>query len=96
MSGRKRRTFTDEFKRDAVSLVLDEGYSLSQAARSLGVHPNQIRNWRQKFMAKKEQPKQLSQDEREELRRLRKENRRLRMERDILKKATTFFAKENQ
>lgn len=93
---RPRRTFSDEFKRDAVSLVIDQEYSLAEAARSLGLHSNLIRNWKQKFMAQNNDQAILSEDEKAELKRLREENRKLRMERDILKKATAFFAKESQ
>ena len=93
---RVRRTFSEVFKRDAVSLVTDQGYSLAEAARSLGLHPNLIRNWKQKFMSESNDQAVLSEDEKAELKRLREENRKLRMERDILKKATAFFAKESQ
>ncbi|MEZ5945056.1 MAG: transposase [Planctomycetaceae bacterium] len=51
--GRVRRSFSEEFKRDAVSLVTEQGYSLAEAARSLGLHQNLIRNWRLKFVSKK-------------------------------------------
>lgn len=93
---RVRRTFSDEFKRDAVSLVTGQGYSFAEASRSLGLHPNLIRNWKQKFMSENNDQAVLSEDEKAELKRLREENRKLRMERDILKKATAFFAKESQ
>ncbi len=93
---RVRRSFSEEFKRDAVSLVTDQGYSLAEAARSLGLHPNLIRNWKQKFMSDNNDQTVLSEDEKAELKRLREEVRKLRMERDILKKATAFFAKESQ
>lgn len=95
-STRVRRSFTDEFKRDAVCLVTDQGYSLAEAARSLGLHPNLIRKWKQNFMSENNNPAVLSEDEKAELKQLREENRKLRMERDILKKATAFFAKESQ
>ena len=93
---RVRRTFSEEFKRDAVSLVTDQGYSLAEASRSLGLHSNLIRNWKQKFMSENNVQAVLSEDEKVELKRLREEVRKLRMERDILKKATAFFAKESQ
>lgn len=92
---RVRRTFTEEFKRDAVSLVTDQGYTLAAAARSLGLSPNLIRNWKQKFMSENNGQAVLSEDQEAELKRLRAENRKLKMERDILKKATAFFAKES-
>lgn len=93
---RVRRTFTDEFKRDAVSLVTEQGYSLAEACRSLDLHPNLVRKWKQKIMSQEKPSRQLSDEEKAELKRLREENRKLRMERDILKKATAFFAKESQ
>lgn len=95
MSKSKRRSFTDEFKRDAVLLVTDQGYSLAEAARNLGVHANLLRTWKQKIEAADEEYEaELTEDERMELASLRAENKRLRMERDILKKATAFFANE--
>ena len=92
---RKRRTYTDEFKRDAVKLVTERGYPLAEAARNLGVHANLLRTWKQKIAAEDEQYEAgFTEDERMELASLRAENKRLRMERDILKKATAFFANE--
>lgn len=93
---RSRRVYSQEFKLDAVRLVTQEGYSLAAAARSLGVHVSQIRKWKEKFMPQDKESPSLTEDEKAELKRLREENRRLKMERDILKKATVFFAKENQ
>ena len=90
---RKRRTHSDEFKREAVKLVIVEGHSVAEAARNLGIHANILRKWKLKFEADQEDPS-LTEDERMEMARLRAENRRLRMERDILKKATAFFANE--
>lgn len=92
---RKKRSYTDEFKREAVALVTEQGYTLAEAARSLGIHANLLRNWRKKFSKDEQGTETMSETEQEELKRLREENRRLRMERDILKKATAFFAKEN-
>ncbi len=92
---RKRRTYTDEFKREAVKLVTDQRYSLAEAARNLGVHANLLRTWKQQIAAEDEQYEAgLTEGERMELASLRAENKRLRMERDILKKATAFFANE--
>ncbi len=92
---KKRRTYTDEFKREAVKLVTEQRYSLAEAARNLGVHANLLRTWKQKIAAEDEQYEAgLTEDERMELASLRGENKRLRMERDILKKATAFFANE--
>ena len=94
---RTRRTYTPEFKTEAVKLVTEQGYSVAEAARSLGLCDNLLRSWKQALEAKGEQafPGQgkLPAIE-EELRRLRADNQRLRAERDILKKATAFFARE--
>ena len=90
---RKRRRYTEDFKREAVALVTEQGYSVAEAARSLDVGENQIRRWRQKFEQESAQG-ELSSTEREELERLRKEIRQLRMEKEILKKASAYFAKE--
>ena len=90
---RKRREYTEDFKRDAVALVTEQGYKPSEAARSLGIGDNLIRRWKREFK-EAETGAQLGVDEREELKRLRKENRMLRMEKEILKKASAYFAKE--
>ena len=92
MSKRERRRHSDEFKREAVKLVTEQGLSVAQAARDLDVNENLLRTWKRKFSAETEES--LSESERMELSRLREENRRLRMEREILKKATAFFANE--
>ncbi len=88
-----RRKYTEDFKRDAVALVTEQGYKVSEAARSLGINDNLLRRWRQEF-EDEASGVLLSTDEREELKRLRKEVRMLRMEKDILKKASAYFAKE--
>ena len=90
---RKRREYTEDFKRDAVALVTEQGYKPSEAARSLGIGDNLIRRWKREF-EEEASGAGLSSDEREELKRLRKENRMLRMEKEILKKASAYFAKE--
>ena len=90
---RTRRKYTKDFKRDAVTLVTDQGYKISEAARSLGIGDNLLRRWKQEF-EDEVSGKALNTDEREELKQLRKENRTLRMEKEILKKASQYFAKE--
>ena len=90
---RKRRNYTEDFKRDAVALVTEHGYKPSEAARSLGVGDNLIRRWKREFEDEASGAR-LSSDEHEELQRLRKEVRMLRMEKEILKKASAYFAKE--
>jgi len=90
---RQRRSFPEDFKHDAVALVTEQGYKVSEAARSLDIHENVLRKWKQKF-EQQESGEALNLDEREELKRLRRENRELRMEKEILKKASAYFAKE--
>src|SRR5215831_4378097 len=94
---RQRRSYSREFKVEAVKLVTEKGYSVAEAARSLDIGQTLLRSWKQ---ALEKQPEtafpgngKLTAIE-EELRQLRAENKRLQMERDILKKATAFFAKE--
>ena len=96
MSG-SRRTFTAEFKQEAVQLVARQGLSVSEAAGRLGIHPNLVRKWKQAqeqglVAASSRQPSALEAENA----RLRAENERLRMEREILKKATAFFVKESR
>lgn len=88
-----RRKHSDEFRRNAISMVEDQGYTTTQAARELGINQNLLRTWRKKY-GKLAESSGLSENDQEELDRLRKEVSRLRMERDILKKATAFFANE--
>ena len=94
---RARRTYTRDFKLAAVKLITVQGYSVAEAARSLGIGENLLRNWKQKLEAAGDQAfpghGHLPPLE-EEVRRLRAENKRLQTERDILKKATAFFAAE--
>jgi transposase len=94
---RKRRVYTPEFKAEAVKLVTEKGYSLAEAARSLGVHETLLRSW--KLAVEKQGDRAFPGQGNlppfeEEMRRLRAENQRLRAERDILKKATALFAQE--
>ena len=92
-----RRTYTREFKVEAVNLVTEQGYAVAEAARSLGIHETLLRSWKQAREAQGNQAfpgnGKLPPFE-EELRRLRAENKRLQAERDILKKAAAFFARE--
>ena len=90
---RQRRDFPEDFKRDAVALVTEQGYSIAEAARSLDVGANLLGRWKRECEAQA-RGETLDQDEREELKRLRRENRELRMEKEILKKASAYFAKE--
>ena len=88
-----RRTFTREFKVSAVRLVTEQGYSVREAAKSLGVDQASIRYWMKKLAAEPGATANGDTSLQAELRRLREENKRLLMEREILKKATAFFAK---
>ncbi|SEL88760.1 transposase, partial [Colwellia chukchiensis] len=90
---RKPRNYTDEFREEAVKLVTEQGYTVTEAAKSLGITTKLLYNWKDK-LAKQASGEALSKDERAELVKLRKENKRLLMEREILKKASAFFAKE--
>jgi transposase len=93
-----RRAYTAEFKLAAVKLVTEQGYSVAEAARSLGVTEKILRKWRRSLQDQGERAfpgKGNLPADQEEVRRLREENHRLRMERDILKKATAFFARES-
>ena len=94
---RTRRQFTEEFKAGAVRLVLDEGKSVSAVARELDLTASGLGTWVKHARAERTKGKSgLVKEEREELTRLRKENRILAEERDIQKKAAAFFAKQNR
>jgi transposase len=94
---RVRRQFTPEFKAQAVRLVLDEGKSIESVARELDLVASALGQWVKHARADRTQGGTgLTTAEREELTRLRKENRILQEERDILKKAAAFFAKQSR
>ena len=96
---KQRREFTEEFKNDAVKLVIENGYSCMEAGRRLGVNHTNISRWVRQYRSQMENPTQNSGSVKEmedELKRLRKENKRLFMEREILKKAAAFFANESK
>ena len=88
------RRYDDEFRREAVKLVLEGGVSASRVSRDLGVSATTLSKW--VSAAKGASPEPISESEREELKRLRKENTQLRIERDILKKCTAYFAKDTR
>jgi transposase len=96
MSRRKRRVFTQEQKSAAVEHVRNTGKTVYQAAQDLDLTETALRRWiaESERQARPMVEGELSVEEREELRRLRRENQRLQMERDFLKKAAAFFAKE--
>lgn len=93
----RRRRFTEEFKRNAVRLVVEEGYTFQAAATAVGVSDQTLRAWHAKFAP---QPLPCGENAtveelREENQRLRKQLHRAQLEREILKKATAYFAKES-
>jgi transposase len=89
-----RRSFSREFKVSAVKLVQEQGYTVVEAAKSLGVDATSLRGWLKKFSPEIGGVTNAQTAMRAELRQLREENKRLLMEREILKKATAFFAKQ--
>lgn len=90
---RAYKQYTKEFKEEAVALVIEQSYSIAQAAESLGIKTSLLYKWKEKIEAEQE-GQDMTDNEREELKRLRKEVKELRMEKEILKKASAFFAKE--
>jgi transposase len=95
---RQRKDFTDEFKSDAVRLVTEQGYSCSEASRRLGINHTNLSRWVRQYRGQLESSNQNPGSMREledEVKRLKKENKRLLMEREILKKAAAFFANES-
>ena len=89
MSGQR---YPDEFKIEAVKQVTDRGYSVAEVARRLGITTHSLYAWKKKFGPAEDMDKELDEAQRE-LRRLKSELRRVTEERDILKKAATYFAK---
>ena len=92
---RKRRKFSKEFKQETVKLVKEGPPSVGEVARDLDLTESAVRNWVRQFDVDAGVREGVSTRELDEVRQLRSENRQLRMERDILKKATAFFAKES-
>ena len=90
---RTRRRFTAEFKAETVKLVKNSNRTMADVAMELGISAKSVGEWVRNAADSKES---ISEDERAELKRLRKENSELRMEKEILRKATVFFAKENR
>jgi transposase len=90
---KKRRAFSDEFKRNAVDRVLSGKQSLAQVARELKIDPSLLHGWKSQ-LGQKEAAVKATETLEEENRRLRRENASLREDREILKKASAFFAKE--
>lgn len=94
-----RKQYTKDFKLDAISLVLEQGYKQAEAARSLGINVNMLSRWIKEHQHDESQAFRGNgklTPEQEEIRQLRSQVKRLEMEKDILKKATVFFAKETK
>lgn len=94
----QRQSYSRQFKIDAVKLVTDHGYKISEAARDLEINPNLLGQWKKQLVLENDQAfpgKGHTTPEKEELHRLRKENQRLRMEHEIFKKDAALFAKES-
>jgi transposase len=95
--GSTRRKFTPEYKAEAVQFVVSSGQPVAEVARNLGIVEGTLGNWVAKARENGEvKEPELTVSDRAELQRLRKENQTLKMERDFLKKATAFFASQNQ
>ena len=97
MGTENRNSYSKEFKINAIRLVTEEGKKAAEVSRDLGIHENLIYNWKRKYLEKQEaaftgQGKMNSKDD--YIRKLEQENKRLKDERDILKKAAIFFAKD--
>lgn len=94
-----RKKYSKEFKLDAINLVLDQGYTRVEAAKSLNINVKMLCGWINEYLADDGQAFRGNGKltlEQEEIRRLKEENRRLKMEKEILKKAAVFFAKETR
>ena len=95
--GQARRKYTQEYKDEAVELVISSGRPMAEIARDLGINEGTLGSWVSRAkVSGKVKDKPLDIDERARLKELEDENRRLRMQRDFLKKAAAWFAKENQ
>lgn len=96
---KSRKKYSKEFKLDAVSLVLEQDYSRAEAARNLGINAQMLARWVKEYQAEEGQSFRGNgklTPEQEEIRKLKAQIKRLEMERDILKKATAFFAAETK
>jgi len=99
MSGKQRRTYTREFKLEAVRLITEKGYSIAEASRNLGVEYSVLRRWKKQFADDPQNAfpgKGRLKAPDEELRRIKRELDRVTEERDILKKALAYFAEDQK
>ena len=92
----KYRKFTPEYRAEAVKMVIETSRPVAEVARDLGINEGTLGNWVLKYREEHPISEELSIDERAKLKELERENRELRMERDFLKKAAAFFAREQQ
>ena len=92
---RTRRKFSDEFKRDAVEIVRSSGKPIAEVARELGIYDSSLGSWVRQDEINRGERDGLSSDESQELSELRRENARLRMERELLKRAVAFWVQES-
>ncbi len=92
---RTRRKFSDEFKRDAVGIVRSSDKSIAEVARELGIYDSSLGNWVRQDQVNRGEREGLSSDERARLGELERENARLRMERELLKRAVAFWVRES-
>ena len=90
----ERRSFDREFREGAVRIVRETGKPIAQVARELGVNEGTLGNWVNRDRREREGDGQLTESERDELNRLRKENAELAMERDVLKRSAALWVKE--
>jgi transposase len=98
MTQLQRRQYTAEFKKEAVGLIMEQGYTIAEAARNLGIRGSMLSRWRREHLRAQQNAFPGTGHrpaEAEELRRLREENRKLKLEREILKKAAVYFARES-
>ena len=93
--GRRRRSFTAEFKADAVAMVIEDGRSIRSVAEGLGIGESSLGNWVRQARIDAGEREGVTTSEHQELVELRKQNAQLRMERDLLKRATAFWVKES-
>jgi transposase len=92
---RRRRKFSDEFKRDAVEIVRSSGESIAEVARELGIYDSSLGSWVRQDEINRGERDGLSNDEKARLSELERENARLRMERELLKRAVAFWVRES-
>jgi len=92
---RTRRKFSDEFKRDAVEIVRSSKKPIAEVARELGIYDSTLGNWVKQEEINRGEREGLTSDKRQELVELRRENARLRMERELLRRATAFWVRES-